>query len=368
MPREQENVDDAEQMESLVEKLGEALNFPDEPDPDSGTDDPADPGLPGDPADAPSGDSPGKPALGSTGAPADAGTGAETTVAPGAGAPAAGAVPDTWKPEIVNTHWATLPTEVRSEIMRREDDIRRGFEAISGLREAAGFAQRVSQVLAPHLDDMEAAGMHPLEGVDNMLKVHKYLRTAPMAAKIQTFRNFAADYGIDLAALGVAAPDSGAQPSPVEGLRSELQEVKTTLQRRDEAERQARVAESHRRIEAFKVNRPHYDKVVGIMTNLIRAGQAQDLDDSYEQAILLHPETKEQVIREQVEAARQAEAVAAKAKADQIAEQAKRDRKATSTNVKATNTQRGGGAARPTTGTVDDTLRRTLEAIRGRDG
>jgi colicin import membrane protein len=136
----------------------------------------------------------------------------------------------------------------------------------------------------------------------------------------------------------------------------------------EQAEQASRLAESQRRINEFKVTRPHYEKVVGIMTNLIRAGQAQDLDDSYEQAILLHPETKQEVIREQVEAQRKAEAEAAKATADKAAEQAKRDRRATSTNVRATNTQRGGGAARPTTGTVDDTLRATLDAIRGRDG
>lgn len=368
MPRANED-EDTGVSEEMVAKLGEALNFPVDDEPgDTGTDDPADPGLPGDAPAAAPGDSGGQPAAGSDGPAATPGTGAETTVAPGAGAPAADPVPDTWKPEIVSAHWATLAPEVRSEIMRREDDIRRGFEAIAGLREAAGFAQRVSQVLAPHLPDMEAAGMDPLEGVRNMLTVHRYLRTAPLEAKIQTFRNFASDYGIDLTQLGVAAPPPGDQPSPVEGLRSELQEVKTTLQRREQAEREARLAESQRRINEFKVSRPHYDKVVGIMTNLIRAGQAQDLEDSYEQAILLHPETKQEVIREQVEAQRKAEAEAAKAEADRIAAQAKRDRRATSTNVSATNTQRGGGAARPTTGTVDDTLRATLDAIRGRDG
>ena len=344
--------DDVVVTQEMFDQMDTALGFgPDEDTSDAATGDlPADLGESGDSIGDSKPDQPDKPAV------SESSQGGSDS-------------PDTWKPE-TRAQWGTLPQPVRDEILKRENDMKAGFEQIAKIKDSAGFGETVNKLLDPYRSEFEAIGVHPLQQVETMLQVHKMLKGGTPQGKIAVFREFAKDYGIDITTLAGAPQGEGQESSTVARLQSEVDSLKNTHVQRETAERNQRVAETNQRIQAFRedpANR-HYDALVGTMTNLIRAGQAKDLRDAYDQAVWLDPTVREEVLKEKAGAETAAREEASRKAATERAAQAARDRKATSVNVRPTNTQRSGGAANPKTGTVDDTLRETLSRIQGRDG
>lgn len=103
----------------------------------------------------------------------------------------------------------------------------------------------------------------------------------------------------------------------------EVKKLKAELKAlRDEAEQQQRRTQQEQQnavfaeITSFRDEtdedgnklRPHFGEVCGVMAGLLQSGRAQSLQDAYEQAVWAVPEYRDEIVRQQVEEQRKAEA------------------------------------------------------------
>lgn len=136
-------------------------------------------------------------------------------------------------------------------------------------------------------------------------------------------------------------------------LAQELGAIKSHLTAQQQAAEQAKVAEAEAKIEAFKKNAPHFDKVEALMTRMYEPGM--DLAQLYDMATRAHPEVSKALSAEQE----------AKAKADAIAKQ-KAD--AASAAKLATQSRKPGsvGVIAKAGGSWEDSMAATFRGIRAR--
>lgn len=151
-----------------------------------------------------------------------------------------------------------------------------------------------------------------------------------------------------------AAPQIGQPIDPqFNALAQELGAIKSQLTAQQQAAEQAKVAEAEAKIEAFKKNAPHFDKVEALMTKMYEPGM--DLAQLYDMATRAHPEVSKVISAEQ-EAKAKAEALEKqKAEAAAAAKLATQSRKPGSVGVVA----KAGGS-------WEDSMAATFRGIRAR--
>lgn len=216
----------------------------------------------------------------------------------------------------VKAQWSALPPTVQKFWAEREGEIHKKIttdgerlKSLGAFEElTTGIQDRLRQVNAPAPEYFRR-----LAAADQMLA----------SDGIRGLQQIAQMYGIDLRA--VAQQSIGQPQAPMDpqfnALASELGAIKQTLQQREQAEQAARLSESEKKIEAFKKNAPHFDKVEALMTKLYEPGM--DLETLYAMATKAHPEVSALISAEAEAAAK------AKALEEQKAEQAKAAKLAT---------------------------------------
>jgi hypothetical protein len=254
--------------------------------------------------------------------------------------------PKSWKPDF-QTHWATLPPEIRAEVIRREDDFHRGT---APLRTAAQFVQRFQQASAP-VQEYLASGVDPIELYSNFAQAHaKLSRGGPEA--VDFLRSLAADYKLDL-----AAEPAYVDPQ-LKALQDELSGVKSVLSTQQQAAANARKAELATRVSTFAADpkNEHFDLVAGDMANLLRADPQLTLEDAYAKALWISPVAREKLLAKEVETRRLAEVEAERKRAEEAAAASKGSVRNSARTAPAT------GAV----GSMDDTMRSTLKELRSK--
>lgn len=248
-------------------------------------------------------------------------------------------------PATLSDKWATAPREVQEWIANREDE---AHKKITSDGERLKSYEAFDEALAPSRDFIEQHKIPRHEYVRRLAVADHALRTQGPAALAEIARMY-----------GIAVPQSIGQPQgqPIDpqysALASELGAIKSQLSQQQEAERIARLTESEKKIEAFKKNAPHFDKVEPLMTKLYEPGM--ELETLYEMATKAHPEVSKLL----------AEEAAAKAKAEETERLKKEQADAAKLATLSRKPGSVGTAAKPT-GSWEDTMRAQHRAIKAR--
>ena len=217
------------------------------------------------------------------------------------------ATPDPAKPVIeapqslpadVRAKWDSFPPEAQQWLAKRETEI---HTKITSDGERLKSLSAFDDALTPSLDFIQQNQIPKPEYVRRLAVADHALRTNPQAALAEIARM----YGIN--------PQQQTIGQPVDpqfnALAQELSTIKSKLSQQEQAAEKAKVSEAESKIEAFKKNAPHFDKVEGLMAKLYEPGM--ELGTLYDMATKAHPE-----VSKALEAERET-----KAKADALEKQ-----------------------------------------------
>jgi hypothetical protein len=231
------------------------------------------------------------------------------TAAPPAAAPPAGLTPE------ATALWDKATPDVRAYIAQRE----------------ASLAQ-IAESMTPILGGAKEHNLQWGEYANRLVKADKFLRQSPLDAMLW----LADQHGVDLDALAdmAAAKRAGLNLQPnapqqqtqhpdinraVQPIVSQVQEIASKLQQREEAEqRQVREAQEARRaavrreMDDFASKKPHWDKVQHEVYALIPAVQTRKpnasvrdvMEDAYERAVYANPEVRAELLKQEQAKAR----------------------------------------------------------------
>lgn len=256
--------------------------------------------------------------------------------------------PKSWTDEN-KAKFASLDPAIQAQIQKREDDFHKGIE---GYKEAANFGRAVHTVIKPYENILRHFQIDPIQQVSDLMKAHHTLAMGSAEDKMAMFRSLAADYGVDLAAIGEEPYEDPA----AKALRMENARLKSEKAQRETEGRAQQEATLKRQIDAFEADpkNVYFKEVIGEMIPFLHAGDS--LEAAYAKAVGANPATRAK------EFARQSAEAEAKRKADEEARVAAA-KKATSANVRSS--AKSGSATAPL-GSIEDTMRDTLASIKAR--
>lgn len=263
------------------------------------------------------------------------------------------AAPRTWRPEAA-AEWAKVPSAVRAEILKREEDMFKGLEQY---KTDAGFGKTMQRVLEPFMPVLQQYKLDPITTVNNLLNAQYQLALGTPEQKVAMFTQLMQEYGISADHLTGVAEVPRTDPEVLR-LREELNTIKSNLTERQQADIAAAEEKATREVNAFADDpkNVHFDAVAPEIVRLIQAGVCKTLPEAYEKAVWSNPVTRAaEIARQQAE-----KETAAKKEREAQAAAAKETVKA---NVR-TRSRSADTAARP--GTMDDTLSETLAQIKSR--
>lgn len=260
--------------------------------------------------------------------------------------PAAAAEPEPPKEAIrVPPH---LPAALKADYANLSDAwrdfIAKGEEGVQNAKAEWGRKgerlNRLDEIIAPHRDAWAMQGLDETQALTRLVAAEKSLRENPTQAIIY----LAQAYGADLSQFGQT---SGANPYGGQGFAPPVQQASSldpalhpilerfqTLEQRlveretMEAERQSSTLQAQIAEFAGKPENMYFENVREDVAVLLETGRAETLQDAYDKAVWLNPETRSLLIAEQdrkrdnaaKEAAKKAEADArAKSQAAQRA-------------------------------------------------
>lgn len=187
--------------------------------------------------------------------------------------------------EALNAEEATRLAQYNIE---REQNYATG---ISGYKAQAEQAREYVDAMQEFLPALQQAGLRPGEWIQNLGRAHSQLVYGQPAQKIQMFAQLAQDYGVPLDAVMQFTQGGGVNPQAMQGMQQqsqvmqELQSVKQWMNQQQESEIAKEVA---RFTDASKY--PHFERVRGVMAQLLESGLANDPDSAYEKAVRLDGE------------------------------------------------------------------------------
>lgn len=243
---------------------------------------------------------------------------AEGQPAPEAQAAKVDRAPQSWRP-LARENWGSLPPDVKSEVMRREQEITR---TLSETAEARKTAQAFEQAWRPYEQFIRAEGSDPIQAVGHLMQTAAMLRTAPPVQKAQLVASIIHQYGVDVAALDAALAGAPMPQMPHQAPMSDprVDQLFSVLSSQVQQKQEREYNQAVENVEAFGADKPYFEDVRSVMADLIevaeRNGRTLSLDQAYNQAIRLDPEIA-QVIqqREARERAQTAQATTGRARA-----------------------------------------------------
>lgn len=240
-------------------------------------------------------------------------------------AEAAGAVkvPNSW-PVHLRGDFAKLDPKTQKWIAEREKNF---ALTVAKQDEDRNLGKTMKEIAAPYEQIFRAENTTPDAAFKTLLNMAYICRRGTPQQKTALILQTAKDFNISIP--GYNAPggngQQGGQPqnqfvaqlqNTIQGLQNTVSQLTTRLNDRETTERNHADAALSSTIQAFASDpkHQHFETVMPQMTALLNAGAAKDLDDAYNQAIWAHPELRETLLPEQVNAlaAKQKQANAAK--------------------------------------------------------
>lgn len=207
-----------------------------------------------------------------------------------------------------------LPEHVLADIAKREKEVSDGF---------AQYGQKVhafnelAQVISPRMDAIQRYGSTPAQTVDRLFKWMEALSgpNKEHAAR-ELLKNFQINLGDGSNSEANASPNS--EPTIHPALQNVLTEMYGKLTQVEQGTVAQRKQASEAHINGWAKDKPHFERVRGVMHDLISSGTVplsskdnityEDLDLAYQKAIRLDDELFAQVQGEKEEAKRKAAA------------------------------------------------------------
>ena len=212
-----------------------------------------------------------------------------TTAQPAPAAAAPVPRPSSWKKD----HWDAFDKLAQENpalaqyINQREQEFARG---VGTYRQEWEQAKPVLDAIAPFMPQLKQHGIDPAQWVSNLGNAHARLVASSPQDKLALFQKLAADYQIP-AQLAVQGADGqwqllGQLPTPQQqpAHQPQPQQLETVVQQVLQQERMKS------EVEQFWNNKekyPYAEQVRETMAGLLQAELANDLNDAYEQALLL---------------------------------------------------------------------------------
>jgi hypothetical protein len=321
-------------IDAAVGEIAESLSLT-EPEAEPAAKEPAAPSAPGEPAAEP----PATP---------DAAT---TKVA--GEIPPDGPPPDTWRPAAKEA-WAAVPPVIREEMKKRESDIARYVESV---KVPLGVSERLSQIVAPYLEDHQRQGLNIWDTIGSMLKAAEMLSKGPPEVKLAMVQSIAQQAGVKLEDGQLTAQPDATQQY-VKQLEQRLNQLEGGVRNVTSTMQQARFHELEEGVLKFAQDveaHPYFEMVADGISHFIQTGAAHNLDEAYNLAVMAHPTARQQFLDAQT-------AAALKQRDSAEAERVAKAKKASRVNVRST----ARGKAEQPLGDIDSTLRTTLADIQSR--
>ena len=249
--------------------------------------------------------------------------------------------PAAWSAE-AKAKWANVPADVQKIIAEREAEVHKGF---TRLDEDRTLGKSMRDTLTPYMATINALGATPQQAVQSLLNADHVLRNGNAQQKTQLFSQLAQQFGVDLSAVVQGAPRPDAT---VAALQQRVDQLTTYINTQQTDAQQYTQRTILSEIEAFKADKPHFETLRPMMAVLMQNGQANTLQEAYDQAFRAHPSTSNVWIEDQVKARTQTQADAIR----------NRTGKAKSAAVSVS----GAPGANSNTPVVHGTLREELEA------
>lgn len=197
--------------------------------------------------------------------------------------------PNTWRKEAA-AQWATLPDQIKDEILKRESDARNGIQTY---KQAADMGRTFEEAAKPFQRQFEELGVTPVQAFQHLLAADHKLRYSSPQEKAQYFSELARTYGIDLQQVQPLPPI----PPEMLEMQRELAQLRQAQERVTQQQQQALGTE----IEQFAEAHEHFEIVKPAMAVLLQNGQAANLQDAYEKAIWADPSIRSQMLQQQAE-------------------------------------------------------------------
>ena len=209
-------------------------------------------------------------------------------------------IPQDW-PDDLKAKVAAMPKDAQAAFIENtkhfQADYTRKTQAIAEERKQY---EQFDQVLAPHRQAWRQAGISEPQAIHNLLAAESYLNRDPQGG----LRKLAERYGVDLSAL---ADGQEAVNPELAALRQEVIQLRSFMTDSQRAQQEQASATLANQIETFATEKdasgnlkhPHFDALRERMGALITSGQAQDLNDAYDQAAWLDPNVRKQMLDQQ---------------------------------------------------------------------
>jgi hypothetical protein len=283
-------------------------------------------------------------------------------------------MPISWRREVA-AEWDKLSDRVKDEVLKREADVRKGFESYKA---DADTGKAFRSVVQPYMQTIQSFGATPEQAAQYLFNADHQLRYGSPQQKQEMFRTLAEAYGVDLGGL------SGQQAQSADGQPAQQPDIDSIVRQhlsRADAERQARESQYQAQQQEYqsltaiadfayerepdgslkirgyddagspvyqlKAGREDFERLSTRMGALMQVDPSLSLEKAYQEALYAHPETRQALIAQQQGQHRED----ARKKAEQA-------RKAGAVNIRA----RGALPASPATGSMVDTI--TSEAQR----
>jgi hypothetical protein len=186
---------------------------------------------------------------------------------------------------------------LREYIAKRDAEQQAGVAKLKQTYESkAAFAERMWGEIAPYEQLLRQEGTTPDRAVASLMRTAATLRTGSSEQKATALAQVARQYGIDIGHVAHIAQTPQAGPDPaVYSIQQELAQVKATLAQRQQMEAQAQQQSLISEVEAFKPFAPHFDAVREDMAAILASGRATTLQEAYDRAVWMNPETRAKV-------------------------------------------------------------------------
>lgn len=209
--------------------------------------------------------------------------------------------PQSWKPG-AKAKWATTDPEIRAEIQRREREV---TKVLSDSATSRRFAQSFNEAVAPFVQRLQSANVHPLKAFQSLMHIDATMATADPVTKAKMAAQWLLSYQVDLQALD-AALSGNEVDSPdarIERLLSQklapVQEFISGQRQREQQIEQQSLADSEASVAAMAADTdkyPDFELVREDMADLIeinsKRGVSLSLEQAYTRAVAMNPDAQ----------------------------------------------------------------------------
>jgi hypothetical protein len=210
--------------------------------------------------------------------------------------------PNSWSEEEKET-FLKLPRELQDAVGRRESERESAFtEKFQDASSAQSKLDALEQIIAPRRQQWAANGLTEHAAINQLLALSDMASSQPE----EFIKMLAQNTNTDLA--NIVNEDSeyyGEEESVSDPALSErignIEKLLLQNQQAQQAQIQSQAGEHldsfvNQKNETGGLKNPHYNKVEGIMVNLMQTGQANSLDEAYNQAIWIDPEVRDTLL------------------------------------------------------------------------